>query len=418
MGDKEMSEYYDPMLYLSAPGNANTMGCTVTLGEPIDGDILAEAAELLRERFPYFYIRVEKTENDFVPISNPLPLTVRNTWEPIVFHTEASNYHLMAIKYEGKRLAVEILHGLTDGAGFLPYIKSLLFVYLSKKYHLSLDSTGFRLPGQEIPETESGNPFAHLDVDAAEAPLYQKKPVKDFYRINPGDRGENHVFYVRLPEQEVMRYCRENDGSPNALIAVILARAIRKADPESEKTINITIAVDHKAMLGNRDNYRQFANVAEIDFPKGRENEDIERMCTVTRGKLLLQAQPENSLWHIKSLKAMRQKLNMMPLQMKFDMLGKASGAARWTAAVSYTDNRSFGVLDPYIEEVYVLAQPTVIDAAIEIACVNHSFYLAFLQNFPDDYLFKAFLDELAAAGIPYQLMRDEKLSLCDISWA
>ena len=114
-----MSEYYDPMLYLSAPGNANTMGCTVTLGEPIDGDILAEAAELLRERFPYFYIRVEKTENDLVPIPNPLPLTVRNTWEPIVFHTEASNYHLMAIKYEGKRLAVEILHGLTDGAGFL-----------------------------------------------------------------------------------------------------------------------------------------------------------------------------------------------------------------------------------------------------------------------------------------------------------
>lgn len=417
MGDKEMSEYYDPMLYLSAPGNANTMGCTVTLGEPIDGDILAEAAELLRERFPYFYIRVEKTENDLVPIPNPLPLTVRNTWEPIVFHTEASNYHLMAIKYEGKRLAVEILHGLTDGAGFLPYIKSLLFVYLSKKYHLSLDSTGFRLPGQEIPEAESGNPFAHLNIDAAEAPLYQKKPVKDFYRINPGDRGENHVFYVRLPEQEVMRYCRENDGSPNALMAVILARAIRKADPESEKTINITIAVDHKAMLGNSDNYRQFANVAEIDFPKGRENEDIERMYTVTRGKLLLQAQPENSLWHIKSLKAMRQKLDMMPLQMKFDMLGKASGAARWTAAVSYTDNRSFGVLDPYIEEVYVLAQPTVIDAAIEIACVNHSFYLAFLQNFPDDYLFKAFLDELAAAGIPYQLMRDEKLSLCDISW-
>ncbi len=413
-----MSEYYDPMLYLSAPGNANTMGCTVTLGEPIDGDILAEAAELLRERFPYFYIRAEKTENDLVPIPNPLPLTVRNTWEPIVFHTEASNYHLMAIKYEGKRLAVEILHGLTDGAGFLPYIKSLLFVYLSKKYHLSLDSTGFRLPRQEIPATESGNPFAHLNIDTAEAPLYQKKPVKDFYRINPGDRGENHVFYLRLPEQEVMRYCRENDGSPNALMAVILARAIRKADPESEKTINITIAVDHKAMLGNRDNYRQFANVAEIDFPKGRENEDIERMCTVTRGKLLLQAQPENSLWHIKSLKAMRQKLDMMPLQMKFDVLRKGSGAARWTAAVSYTDNRSFGVLDPYIEEVYMLAQPTVIDTAIEVACLNRSFYLAFIQNFPDDYLFKAFLDELAAAGIPYQLMRDEKLSLCDISWA
>ncbi len=412
-----MSEYYEPMLYLNSSGNANTMGCTVTLGEPIDGDILAEAAELLRERFPYFYIRAKKTENDIIPIPNPLPVVVRNTWDPIVFNTAASNYHLMAIKYEGKRLAVEILHSITDGAGFLPYIKSLLFIYLSKKYHFTFDSTDFRLPGQEIPETESGDPFAHLDIDAAEAPLYQKKPIEDFYRINPGAKGEKHIFYLRLHEQEIMSYCRENDGSPNALLAVILAKAIRKTDPESEKTINVTIAVDHKAMLGNRDNYRQFANVAEIDFPKDRENEDIERMCTVIRGKLMLQAQPENSLWHLKSLKAMHKKLDMMPLQMKFDVLGKASGAARWTAAVSYTDNRSFGALDPYIEEVYLLAEPTVIDAAIEVACVNHSFYLAFIQNFSDDYLFKAFLDELAEADIPYQLISDEKLSLCDITW-
>ena len=170
-------------------------------------------------------------------------------------------------------------------------------------------------------------------------------------------------------------------------------------------------------MLGNRDNYRQFANVAEIDFPKDRENENIERMCTVTRGKLMLQAQPENSLWHLKSLKARRQKLDMMPLQMKFDVLGKASGTARWTAAVSYTDNRSFGVLDPYIKEVYFLAEPTVIDAVIEVACVNHGFYLAFIQNFPDNYLFKAFLDKLTEAAIPYQLICDEEFRLCDITW-
>ena len=412
-----MSEYYEPMLYLSSPGNANTMGCTVTLSEPIDGKILADSAEYLRERFPYFYVRAKKTENDIIPIPNPLPMTVRNTWEPIVFNTKASNYHLMAIKYEGKRLAVEILHALTDGAGFLPYIKSLLFVYLSRKYHITFDPTGFRLPGQEIPDTETGDPFAHLNIDAAEPPLYQKKPIEDFYRINPDHKREDHIFYLKLPEKEVMRYCRENDGSPNALLAVLLARAIRKSDPESEKTINNTIAVNHKAILGNRDNYRQFANVAEIDFPKNREDEDIERMCTAARGKLMLQTQPENSLWHAKTIKAMHEKLDMMPLQMKFDMLGKASGTARWTAAVSYTDNRSFGPLDPYIEEVYILTEPTVIDVVIEVACVNHSFCLAFTQNYSNDYLFRAFSEELTAADIPYELSRDERHCLCDICW-
>lgn len=412
-----MSEYYDPMLFLSSPGNANTMGCTVTLHDTIDGGLLADAAESLRERFPYFYVRVEKSGNDLLPVPNPLPLTVRNTWEPIVFNTEASNYHIMAIKYEGKRLAVEIMHALTDGAGFLPYFKSLLFVYLSRKYQITLDPTGFRLPGQEIPAAETGDPFPELDIDAAEAPLFQKKPVEDFYRINPERKGEAHIFYLKLSEPEMIRYCRDNDGSPNALMAVLLARAIRKYDPESDKTLLITIAVDHKALLGNPESYRLFANVAEIDFPKSRENEDIERMCTAVRGKLMLQAQPENSLWHLKTLKTMQQKFNQIPLQMKFDILAKASCGARWTAAVSYVGSRSFGPLDPYIEELFVLSEPNVVDAAVEVACINHSFYLAFTQNFSDDALYNAFLDEIAAAGIPYERVRDEKYRLCDISW-
>ena len=412
-----MSEYYDPMLFLSSAGNANTMGCTFTLKEPIDGKMLADAAELLRERFPYFYVRVKKTENDIVPVPNPLPVTVRNTWEPIVFHTQESNYHLMAIKYEGKRFAVEIMHALTDGAGFLPYLKSLLFVYLSRKYHLSLDPTGFRLPGQEIPEAETGDPFPHLDIDAAEPPLYQKKPIEDFYRIHPDSRGEAHVFYLKLPEREVMRYCHENDGSPNALMAVLLARAIRKHDPESEKPLLITIAIDHKAMLGNRESYRQFANVAEIDFPKGRETLDIARLCTAVRGKLMLQAQPENSLWHAKTLKAMQQRFDTIPLQMKFEILAKASSGARWTASVSYLGSSSFGPLEPYIDEMFILAEPNVVDTALEIACIHHSFYVSFIQSFQEDGLCNAFLEELTAAEIPFERLRDEKHRLCDISW-
>ena len=155
----------------------------------------------MRERFPYFYVRTRKTENDIIVVPNPLPITVRNTWEPVTFNTEESNYHLMTMKYEGRRLAVEINHYLTDGAGFLPYIKSLLFLYLSRKTGTKLDSLGFRLPGQPIPETETGDPFAGLDVDAVEAPFYEMKPIADFYRLNPENVRDSHCFYVKLPEE-------------------------------------------------------------------------------------------------------------------------------------------------------------------------------------------------------------------------
>ena len=58
-------------------------------------------------------------------------------------------------------------------------------------------------------------------------------------------------------------------------------------------------------ILGNHDNYRMFAGDVTLDFPKSRNLDDITRECTIARGQLMLQAQPENSMWKIKQLKQM-----------------------------------------------------------------------------------------------------------------
>lgn len=60
----------------------------------------------------------------------------------------------------------------------------------------------------------------------------------------------------------------------------------------------------------------------------------------------MLQAQPENSVWYIKTRKLGFEKMKAMPLEMKMDMLPKAAGANLWTASVSYVNSRSFGPLD------------------------------------------------------------------------
>ena len=163
-----MREFHEPMLYLSTPEHPNTMCVLAVLNEPIDGDILRSVVEELRVRFPYFYIKAVPRDNDIYPEMNPLPMTVRNTWMPIKFNSSESNYHLTAWKYEGKRVALEISHSLTDGAGVLPYMKSVLYLYISRKTGQVFDSAGFRLPGDVIPASEIGNPFANIDIDAVE----------------------------------------------------------------------------------------------------------------------------------------------------------------------------------------------------------------------------------------------------------
>ena len=413
-------QYYDPMLYMSTEDNPNTMGITATLTEPVDGAILQTAVEDLRERFPYFYVKAAVEGNDLVPVSNPLPVTIRNTWEPIRLHSKEANHHLMAFKYEGTRLAVEISHAITDGAGLLPYFKSVLYVYLSRKTGIHFDPAGFRLPGDSIPATESGDPFPGIDVDSAEKPLFQKPPITDFYRLSETQSNgetDRNIMYLRLPEKEVMQYCRENDGSPNVLLSVLLARAVRRIDPETEKTIVSLVAIDHKAQLGNRDNYRQFANTAYIDFPRQRANEDILKMCTVGRAQVMLQAQPENTLFYLKTRKAGFERMRQAPLQMKVDMIKKVVGASRATVAVSYANSRSFGPLNPYIRELYILGEPAVTDILCEVACINHSFFLALSRSFTSEAYCKAFLDELTAAGIPYEVMRKERYRLCGVRY-
>ncbi len=410
-----MKEFFEPMLYISTPDHPNTMGVLVALKEPVDGGILCGVAEELRERFPYFYVKAAAKENDLFPVPNPLPITVRNTWDPINLNSKESNYHLAAWKYEGNRLAFEISHSLTDGAGVLPYIKSAMYLYLSRKKGLAFDLAGFRLPGDIIPESETGNPFANLDIDGTEAPLYSKETTRDFYQLNDGGEKKPQITFIRLSEAQLMQYCKDYDGSPNAFLSVMFARAIHRYDPDNEKTVSIAVAVDHKAMLGNHDNYRMFANVVELDFPRNRSLDDLMKSCTMARGQIMLQAQPENSLWAMKQRKALFARMDQTPLEMKLGVIAKAAGSPRWSISISYANSRSFGPLDPYIDELYVLSEPGVSDIICEIACINRHFFLAIGQTFAADQFVQVFLEELASVGIDYKVMRQEPLRLCGL---
>ena len=214
-----------------------------------------------------------------------------------------------------------------------------------------------------------------------------------------------------------MRYCKENDGSPNVLFSVLLARAARRYDPANEKTVSCLISVDHKAQLGNFENYRMFVNTAYVDMPKEQADYDIPKACTKARGQLMLQAQPENVMYTLKIRKAGYEQMEQMPLQTCLDLVKKAIGAHRASFCVSYANSRSFGPLDPYIREVYLLSEPNVTDVMVELSCINHHFFAMFGQLFPSEDFFRAFLAELDDAGIPYDIMRKEPFHLCGVRY-
>ena len=397
-----MLEFYEPILNLSDPEHHSTMGVILSLRDPVNGEVLRSVVEKLRARFPYFYVKASCKGDEPVTVPNDLPMTVRNTWEPVRFNTEATNFHLAAWKYEDCRLAFEIPHSLTDGAGILPYVKSAMYLYLSETSGRTFDPAGFRLPGDVIPESETGNPFAHLDITGTEVPLYRKKPIPDFFRLTDGTDRNKRVFCLKFHESQIMQYCREFDSTPNVFVSVMLAKAARRWDPGSDKTVTVSVCVDHKAMLGNHDNYRCFAGEAVLDFPKSRDLDNITKACTLARGQLMLQAQPENSIWAVG--------------QMKRRLPPPSPDLAQESICVSYPNSRSFGPLDPWIEELYIMTSLSKItDILCIITCVNHSFFIALMQPFSSDRYFRCFLEELGLAGIRHEVLRSEPLRMSGI---
>ena len=108
--------------------------------------------------------------------------------------------------------------------------------------------------------------------------------------------------------------------------------------------------------------------------------------------------------------------MSSIPLTIKSGMVDVAKAfSSRGTAGVSYTNSRSFGPLDPYIREVFVLAEADTFGVQIEIACINGSFCLMFAQSFLSEVYFEAFLQELEEAEIPVEIVRKDQCPLSGV---
>ena len=156
--------------------------------------------------------------------------------------------------------------------------------------------------------------------------------------------------------------------------------------------------------------------MVELDFARDRALDDLARACTIARGQIIAQAQPENSLWALRQRKANAERLAQVPLDVKLETIAKSMSAPRWSMWVSYVSSRSFGPLDPYVEEFYVLSEPGVTDVVCEVTCINHGFFLAIAQNFSSDGLVDALLEELSSVGIDCEVRGRGPLGLCGMA--
>ncbi len=400
--------YYDPMFYIASEKMPFTINIEVRLRqEKIDGEALTYAIHQAIKRYPYYAIQVEEKDGELITVPNDRPVAVYPGPDIYPLGSKEVNYHMIALSYEENKIYFYASHVITDGSGYFPYIKTVLYYYLCKSENIELDPEGVRLAGDPFYDDELGNPFPEEKM--AKALPLGKENKSEFFRLRDGGFVKDDkatVYRMRLNKEEILDFSDDNDGSPAALISSMMAKAIWFLHPEEEKDIVSALSFNLRPGLGNGYSHRLLCSALNLHYPNKVKTWGIWRLCTVSRTQIALKSQPDNVLCYAQKLRQnMEQLLQIPTVEGKKEALGPKAleDSIRNTFSVSYVGKMGMGSLEPYIESIYNQTDGSTYQTLfIEVSAVNEYFDVAFLQGFSSDIYYQEFLNQLNRYDLSY----------------
>ncbi len=400
--------YYDPMFYICSSAMPFGIRIEATLKYKTEKSALQYAVNTAIKRYPYFSVKIVKEGNDLITVPNDLPIKVFEGDLPYPLASKEVNGHILALSFCGNKINFHTTHVITDGAGFTPFVKSVLYYYLCKLLNTELPHTGIRLAGDELFEDEAGNPYPEEEMKCAKE--FFKVPEKEYFRIENGGFVNDNIrtsYNFSVNQADVLKFSHENDASPCALFSALMSEAIRDVHPNEKKDIVSAISFNLRPGLKNKNSYRMLCSAIFVRYPYRLHNLDISKICTCTRGAVTLQSQPENVIYYAKQTKERLENLLKLPdIQSKRDALSKAAlqDSVNNTFSVSYVGQVDYGSVTEHLEGMhYYTDGSTYKTLFIEIASFGDRFYISLLQGFSSDRYYKSLLNRLSINKIAYK---------------
>lgn len=405
-----------PFYYGATKETPNTLRLTVEMKDQVEGALLAEAVEQSMERYPYFCVQVCATDRELFLKENPAKVVVREGKEPVCLGGAQANGHLLAFSWEKEAIYLDAFHGLADAGGLLPLLRTVLYHYCQARYQVSLDPQGVRLAGEEIPKEEIEEPYPS-SVDANIRPIGKasRQTALDLAEAGLCHPGRSMHYCIQIPEEAYMRYSKDKDGSPAAITALFMARAIDDLHRDRKLPIVCGMAMNTRKVLGKPLSHHSLVSQLFLEYKEAMKKMDIREQATCFRGMIMVQGQAENVLDSVRNNIRLFERMETIPdLQSRKKMLQQvvSSFLDVDTFKVSYVGRSAMGAAETYIQSIYTQVDLNGSGIMLEVNSVNGKFCLSFLQEWEEDVYVKAFLRQLEQEGIDYTLVRKEPLQV------
>ncbi|MBP5165693.1 MAG: hypothetical protein ILP09_00365 [Oscillospiraceae bacterium] len=401
-------------LYETSAADPHTFRIAVKLKDLIDGELLRKAVEMTMRRYPYFAVRACADGDGIYFEDNPAPLPVLHTDKRTVLGGEQTAGHLMAFCYWDNKLYIDAYHGLTDGGGIEPLIKTLLYYYCSAFYGKELPRDGIRMCGDEVSPDEWEDP-AVRPPDCGEPILTQKWNKPAFQTAEAGIAHlipDSIVYNIRIPEEVFMRFNISNDGSPATIAALLLARSIAALHPDAELPAVIAMCVNQRKALRAPFAHQSLVGDVRLPYTDRLKKMPFSMQATCFRGMVSLQSSEDMVLEEIRDYRALMNRLKAMSSHGERQQYCRERMEALsrcLTATVSYVGKANLGDLERYIQEYEALPSTALpsshVPLTVEMSALHGSFFLNFIQYFRETDYFSAFIGQLRQNGIDYDVL-------------
>ena len=144
-------------------------------------------------------------------------------------------------------------HNFCGGSGGVMWIKTTLWQYLTDEGY-TVDPQGIIMPDAPIMPEETAVPdpgsFPEEEVIGRYTGGDSYFPLKEYlpYLIRPAKGGQ--VFYpITIEQQALMKYARENDGSPNSILSAAMFRMCSRVFQDARQ-ISAGIVCNYRMDVG------------------------------------------------------------------------------------------------------------------------------------------------------------------------
>ena len=393
---------------------ANAFRVSATLSEPVDREILQQALDDLRPRFPSYFVALRKGAFWYYLEESRSPVLVREDYAyPLTFMSsrELKQNCLRVLVYKN-RIAAEFFHALTDGRGGIRFLSNLLARYLERKYSLSIPREGLiRDPGEQPSPEELEDSFLKNAAPAA------SRAEETSYRLH-GSResgGFRHLTCGIIPTQALLDKAHEYRVSVTALLAAVMAESIiGMQDTETPKLrqrpVKITIPVDLRRLYGSKT-LRNFSLVLNIGVDPRYGDYSLGELCKTMYHQLCAQATPQNMAGMI-AANVQPQELTLLrlaPLGLKnlvMDGVYRRSGEKGGCLNISNLGQlRLPAPMEDYVRRVeFIIGPQRSYPNNCSVLSFGGKTYINMIRSIRESELERRFFSRLVELGIPVEI--------------